>query len=357
MDDGSRVFADAHAFVIPAFDDPKRVVDLGVVQAGIQSLANSFNVSSSDVETLHFTKVLEAPSFVRADIAEDGASANIVVRPNAPWGQQYGYLKLATDAEIQPEIWVEVKADVRGKVVPSASPFDMGVMRTGSKHEFLIGLNQIEGKPFKTGKVRLEGIKGTAKAESCAGGKRDCRQVRVTISDNQPLGALKGKLLVDLPEYKQTLPVNLWGLLLSADTKIRDISELATEEGKNQADSAQGGQSPTAAPKLADALKKAVKPEAKLEELPGRGPLLRWQVANEQTVYGYAIYRSETEDGKFLRVNKEIVKKISEDGSGASYQWRDTSAEPGKTYWYQIGTIQNDGTRKPLSGPQRVIAK
>jgi hypothetical protein len=92
---------------------------------------------------------------------------------------------------------------------------------------------------------------------------------------------------------------------------------------------------------------------------PGHGPLLKWQVSNENNIYGYLVYRGDAENGPFLRVNKEIVHVDAGKGDGitSTYAWRDDSATAGKTYWYYIGMLYRDGTKQQLSGPQAVKAK
>ncbi|MDE1960563.1 MAG: hypothetical protein KGH80_03110, partial [Xanthomonadaceae bacterium] len=92
---------------------------------------------------------------------------------------------------------------------------------------------------------------------------------------------------------------------------------------------------------------------------PGHGPLLKWQVSNENNLYGYLIYRGDGENGPFLRVNRDIVRVGEDKGDGvtSTYAWRDDSATAGKTYWYYIGMLYRDGSKQQLSGPQKVMAK
>jgi len=75
-------------------------------------------------------------------------------------------------------------------------------------------------------------------------------------------------------------------------------------------------------------------------------------------MYGYAIYRGDAVDGPFTRLNESIVKAHNEgDGATASYQWRDTSASKGKEYWYYITIFNSNGTKRQLTGPQKVTAR
>jgi hypothetical protein len=242
-----------------------------------------------------------------------------------------------------------VDANVLVDVVPDGNPFQLGMMRTNGKHEFLMRVSSPAGKDFKLGKIAMQGIKGKVLGtKACVPDVAGCRLIRISIDNKQPIGKLMGELEIDLPELGRKLPVELFGILLPPETKIHELSELQSASPAQTA----------AAEKLdvGGALAAAVKPEE--APLPGNGPLLRWSVAYQTRIYGYVIYRAESEDGPLMRVNKEIVPKAEQgtDRSG-SYQWRDASAEPGKAYWYQIGTVNRDGTREDLSGRQKVVAK
>ena len=91
---------------------------------------------------------------------------------------------------------------------------------------------------------------------------------------------------------------------------------------------------------------------------PGKGPLLRWSVVNEGSVYGYVIYRSETQDGPAQRVSTEYIRAPDgPQGVATAYQWRDTTTVSGKTYWYGIGFVKRNGKKESLGAPQKVVAK
>jgi hypothetical protein len=55
-------------------------------------------------------------------------------------------------------------------------------------------------------------------------------------------------------------------------------------------------------------------------------------------------------------VNAALIPAERTDGL-IDYQWRDTSAEPGKTYWYSSGVVGMNGIKRQLSDPQKVVAK
>jgi len=344
-----------NVYVQSVLDQVRPKFDFGTVHAADAKwpLTQSVTFSSREVRDLRVTRVEEAPEWLDVSIGDNGRKVSASLKKDVPWGLKHAgsvYVKVGLNTPRQPHAWIAVTANVLGDVVPDGNPFQLGMMRTNGKHEFLMRLSSPEGKDFKLGKIVMRGIKGKVLGtKACVPAATGCRLVRLSIDNKQPIGKLIGKLDIDLPELGKTLPVELFGILLSPETKIHELSELQ---------SASPVQSEAVSEKLdvGSALVNAVKPEE--APLPGRGPLLRWSVAHQTRIYGYAIYRAESEDGPLLRVNKEIIP-VSQQGAdrSGSYQWRDESAEAGKTYWYQIGNLNRDGAREDLSGRQKVVAK
>lgn len=65
------------------------------------------------------------------------------------------------------------------------------------------------------------------------------------------------------------------------------------------------------------------------------------------TVMGYNIYRSETKDGEYTRINTSVVRP--EEGSqDATYL--DNTVEPGKTYYYSYTAVMTDFSESHASG-------
>lgn len=351
--DGTHQLVNVTAFVNSILDQPRPSLDFGVVDAGKRSDSRTVAVTSSEEPGLRITKILEVPAFVTASVDAKKNSISTRVEANAPWGLQIGFIKLETNSPTQRQVWIDVRADVHGSVIPASNPFDLGLMRVGTQHEYLLRLDQTEKKPLRIGSVSLDGIKGEAKVEPCAAEDQACRVVRLQIGDDQ-LGSLKGRLMVELPDYGRTLPVVLWGLMIAPTTQVHtlDAAPAGNVPPTEGARSSVVGQ-----PNLKDVLQKATHTNVPAAEPEGHGPLLKWQVNNEAGVYGYAIYRADAELGPFKRVNRDAVRTMSEDGSGASYQWRDASAESGKTYWYRIAIVFGDGRKQNLTGAQKVVAK
>jgi hypothetical protein len=342
-----------HVFGVSLLDEPRPQLDFSVVNVGEAIVPKIVPIASQEIPALKATKVLSAPEGFIATVSEDGASVSVSVSKTAPWGMQDSYVKVALDSPQQPEMWIEVRADVHGAVIPSANPFALGVMRGGANNEFLIRLDNRSGKDFKIDNLLLEGIKGQVHEEPCTPHQAGCRMIRLNVADAAQAGKLNGKIMVGLPEFKHTLPIVVSGMFLKADTNVVSLDD-QLKKTTTESDAAPAAISPT---KLSDALNKAVHPPVELANPIGTGPLLKWNVANEQNIYGYVIYRADAEAGPFHRVNKDLVRVMAEENAGATYKWRDSTATTGKTYWYYVGLIYGDGLRHQLSSPQKITAK
>lgn len=347
-----RVQALVHLFGLSVLDDPEPKVELGTINSNAVSVAKTVTLSSREVPDFHIARIVEAPDFATAKILPDGRTVSIAGNPAASWGRHDGFVKVALNSTVQPQAWIAVTADVHGDVIPSANPVEMGVFRT-TKLPIVVQLKSRDGKPVKLGKVSIEGIKATLTKEACVGGAAGCAQISVKVADDQPGGRVQGKLLVELPDFHRQLPIDMGGLYLPESVKVHSLDEAMQKNSKS---------SSAEAPPLD--LKSALQKSTEVAPLPvadppGHGPLLKWQVSNENNVYGYLVYRGDAENGPFLRVDKDIVRVEAGKGDNitTSYAWRDDSATAGKTYWYYIGMLYRDGSKQQLSGPQPVKAK
>jgi hypothetical protein len=336
----------AHGFAVSALDDARPVIDFGIVDAHAAPVPQKLRLETHDSAHLRITKVLEKPPYVDVEILPDGRSVSVQLSKGANWGIYADYVKLAIDSPQQSQAWFSVKADIRGEVVPASNPFDLGLMRTGNPHEFKLALSSKNGKDFKVGDVKLEGMQGKMKILPCVPLAVDCRLVSLSVPDQEHVGAVQGVLLLDFPEYGKRLRIGVWGMMLDKEMKIHSMDEVLKKQQTS------GG---TSQQSLRQALQNAVQP-AEEPPPPGNGPLLKWSVANETTVHGYQIFRSANAEGPFLLLNRPTIPARKIDGSSI-YQYRDNTAESGKTYWYYIGIVYGDGHKQQLSGPQAVKAK
>jgi hypothetical protein len=345
----------ASGFILNALDEVRSEIDFGVVELNSKLPSKNFALSSRETPNFRITKVLETPTWVDASISSDGRSVETRVRSSATWGLNSGFIKLEIDTPRQNQAWIQVKADVHGDVVPNANPLDMGLMHIGNDNEYLIRLTSRSGNDFKIGKVELEGAKGDVSARPCIPAVRGCRMIRLVVSDKQHTGAIKGNIIVDLPEFGRKLPVTVWGLLFPKNVKLEkydDEKAAANVRGESQSPA---GKKPL---ELANALKKITSNNSQVDMPPpaGSGPLLKWKIANGTSVYGFQIFRADAESGPFVLINPSPVRAAPTDDT-LSYQWRDMAAVSGRTYWYYVGVVKLTGEKQQLTGAQKTVAK
>ena len=65
------------------------------------------------------------------------------------------------------------------------------------------------------------------------------------------------------------------------------------------------------------------------------------------TVMGYNVYRSETKDGEYTRINTSVIRPEDAE-QNATYL--DTTVEPGKTYYYSYTAVMTDFSESHASG-------
>jgi hypothetical protein len=340
-----------HLFALSVLDDPRPKADLGTVNTNATLPVKTVTLSSREVPNFRITRIIESPDFATAKIESDGRTVSISGKSDASWGLHDGYVKVALDSSVQPQAWIEVKADVHGEVIPSSNPVEMGIFHN-TQLPFVVQLKSRDGKPVTLGKIELDGFHGQVTKEPCVGAAKGCAQISVNVANDQKGGVLRGKLLVEVPEWHRELTVNIGGLYMPDSVKVHSLEEVMQKNSKASAEPPPVD--------LKSALRKSTEaaPSPAVDP-PGHGPLLKWQVSNENNIYGYLIYRGDVENGPFLRVNKGIVRVEAGKGDGvtSAYAWRDDSATSGKTYWYYIGMLYRDGTKQQLSGPQEVKAK
>lgn len=336
-----------NGYVLSALDQSLPQIELGVVDLAKGKAARDYPLSSREVADFKIMKVVDAPSWLNVDVTQDGHALSVAVPSDAVWGLQEDYIRIALNTPRQKEALVKVKADLHGDVVPSANPLDIGVVHLGDRNEALVRLNSLSHKAFKVGRIKVDGFKATTKLLPCQPVAVDCKMIRLAVSKQQPTGSLKGIMSVELPDYKRTLPIATWGFLVPKDYKVRKFGE----------DAAQSPAS-AGATDMAGALEAATR-EKPVDPPPpaGDGPLLKWTVANAGTVYGFQIFRSESESGPFVLLNPIPVHADTENNDSQSFQWRDTDARHGVTYYYSIGILRINGKKEHLAGPQKIVAK
>jgi hypothetical protein len=75
------------------------------------------------------------------------------------------------------------------------------------------------------------------------------------------------------------------------------------------------------------------------------GAKIFWEAESQQGNLGWNIYRSETKDGKFVKINGELIKGAGTTANPMKYSFIDRDAEKGKVYYYHLEDISFSGEK------------
>jgi hypothetical protein len=81
--------------------------------------------------------------------------------------------------------------------------------------------------------------------------------------------------------------------------------------------------------------------------------LIKWETAMEIDTVGFNLYRSESPDGPYVKLNNTIIPSQAPGAPfGADYAWLDENVQPGITYYYKLEDVEVGGkctTHGPVS--------
>ncbi len=80
---------------------------------------------------------------------------------------------------------------------------------------------------------------------------------------------------------------------------------------------------------------------------------LDWVTSSETNNLGFYIYRSESENGPYLRMSTKMISGLGNSAEGQAYKQEDIQVEVGKVYFYKLGEIDFTGQIR-LHGPVSV---
>jgi hypothetical protein len=84
--------------------------------------------------------------------------------------------------------------------------------------------------------------------------------------------------------------------------------------------------------------------------------IVEWTTESEVNLAGFNVYRSESRDGPYVRLNDTLIPASPDPIAGASYSYADSTARGGVTYYYKLEDVELDGTAT-VHGPIRVVAQ
>lgn len=85
---------------------------------------------------------------------------------------------------------------------------------------------------------------------------------------------------------------------------------------------------------------------------------VQWATEAEIDNAGFNLYRAESKDGIYTKINKQIIPADGSAIQGASYEYLDRDVQNGKTYWYKLEDIDLNGTATmhgPVSATPRLF--
>jgi hypothetical protein len=87
----------------------------------------------------------------------------------------------------------------------------------------------------------------------------------------------------------------------------------------------------------------------------GDGILLAWETASETDNAGFNLWRSEEEDGEYVRINPALIPAAGGPTFRAAYRFTDDAVEQGKAYYYRLEDVDKHGVStfhdEPVWGP------
>ena len=73
---------------------------------------------------------------------------------------------------------------------------------------------------------------------------------------------------------------------------------------------------------------------------------IRWATASEVDNFGFDVFRSESADGPFEKLNPQVLEGAGTTDEPTSYQWVDDTIDPRKAYYYYVESISMSGERE-----------
>jgi hypothetical protein len=77
---------------------------------------------------------------------------------------------------------------------------------------------------------------------------------------------------------------------------------------------------------------------------------LKWETASEIDNAGFNIYRSDTENGEYIKINSALIQSQGFPSQGASYSFVDRGLKNKGTYYYKLEDLDLSG-RSTFHGP------
>ena len=70
---------------------------------------------------------------------------------------------------------------------------------------------------------------------------------------------------------------------------------------------------------------------------------IAWATESEINNAGFNLFRSESEDGQYTKINNSLIPAKGSSTQGTSYEFIDTNVQNRQTYYYKLEDIDNNG--------------
>jgi hypothetical protein len=84
---------------------------------------------------------------------------------------------------------------------------------------------------------------------------------------------------------------------------------------------------------------------------------IRWTTASEVDSFGFDVFRGESAEGPFERLNAKPIAGAGTSDESHSYAWVDDTIDPAKEYYYYVESISIEGVREKFTPISRARAK
>ncbi|GAB4567566.1 MAG: hypothetical protein Kow0047_19810 [Anaerolineae bacterium] len=75
----------------------------------------------------------------------------------------------------------------------------------------------------------------------------------------------------------------------------------------------------------------------------GASVVVEWTTETEVDTAGFNLYRSESPDGPYVKVNDTLIPASPDPLTGGHYVYTDTQVIAGRTYYYQLEDVEISG--------------
>jgi hypothetical protein len=86
--------------------------------------------------------------------------------------------------------------------------------------------------------------------------------------------------------------------------------------------------------------------------------IIRWNTESETDNAGFNLYKAESVDGTYIKINPALIPAQGSSTQGASYEFIDTNVQNRKTYYYKLEDIDLNGVSTmhgPVNATPRLI--